>query len=63
MIALLFLIRHCFFFGFGLGLLDGYQVIYTLHTFYIVSEFGGQVQLNLLHPRRVESGVEHHFIR
>jgi len=27
-----------------LGLLDGHPVLYTLHTVYIVGEFGGQVQ-------------------
>ena len=47
MFALLFLIRHCFGFGFGLGLglglPDGHPVLYTLHTVYIVDEFGGQV--------------------
>ena len=43
MFALLFLIRHCFFFGLGLGLLDGHPVIYALHTVYVVDEFGDQV--------------------
>ena len=43
MFALLFLIRHCFGFGLGLGLPDGHPVLYTLHAVYVVGEFGGQV--------------------
>ena len=42
------LIRHCFFFGLGLGLLDGHPVLYTLHTVYVVGEFGGQVQFGCI---------------
>ena len=30
--------------GPGVGLLDGHLVLYTLHTVYVVGEFGGQAQ-------------------
>ena len=30
--------------GLGLRLLDGHPVLYTLHTVYVVGEFGGRVQ-------------------
>jgi hypothetical protein len=38
------LCMYCFFFGLGLGLLDCHPVLYTLHTVYVVGEFGGQFQ-------------------